>query len=93
MAWRMYAMIKGATKFDQLCHKVFSANGNGTDFRGRGTGVKCGACGHELEYYYCKSRLYLVECCHCKTRALVMAGNPEQAAYMTFGHAVYHMEG
>ena len=33
------------------------------------------------------------ECCHCKTRSLVMAGNPEQAAYMTFGHAVYHMEG
>lgn len=83
---------KGATRFDKLCHQVFAANGNGTDFRGRETGVKCGYCGHELEAYYCESRLYLVECYHCKVRALVEAGSPAKAAYKTFGHAVYPVD-
>lgn len=29
---------------------------------------------------------------HCKTKALAMAGSPQQAAYMTFGHAVYQVD-
>lgn len=84
--------IKGATKFDQMCHRVFSENGNETDYLGRGTGVKCGRCGIELDAYYCESRLYMVECHHCKTKALVMAGNPAEAAYKTLGHAVYPVD-
>ncbi len=83
---------RGATSFDKLCHKVFSANGNGTDFLSRETGVRCGNCGRELEAYYCESRLYVVECTRCKTRALVMAGSPEEAAYKTFGHGVYPID-
>lgn len=35
-------MEKGATRFDKLCHRLFSANGNGTDYLSRRTGVKCG---------------------------------------------------
>lgn len=84
--------MKGATKFDQLCHRVFAANGNGTNYRSRETGVRCGYCGHELEAYYCEERLYLVECSCCKTKALVMAGNQAEAAYKTFGHAVYSVD-
>lgn len=83
---------KGATSFDKLCHKVFSANGNGADFLSRGTGVKCGYCGRELDAYYCESRLYVVECAHCKTRALVMAGSAREAAYKTFGHEVHPID-
>lgn len=85
-------MMKGATQFDQLCHRVFAANGNGTNYLSRRTGVKCGYCAYELEAYYCEDRLYVVECHHCKTKALVMAGSPEKAAYMTFGHAVYPVD-
>lgn len=84
--------MKGATKFDQMCHKLFEANANGTDYLGRETGVSCGYCGTELEVYYCESQLYLVECHKCKTKALVMARSPKQAAYKTFGHAVYSVE-
>ena len=80
--------MKGATQFDQLCHRVFSANGNGTNYLSRRTGVKCGFCGYEIEAYYCESRLYIVECHHCKTKALVMAGNPEEAASKTIGHVM-----
>lgn len=85
-------MEKGATKFDKLCHRIFSANGNGTDYLSRRTSVKCGYCGYELEAYYCESRLFVVECHHCKTKALAMAGTPAEAAYKTFGHAVYPLE-
>lgn len=85
-------MTKGATKFDQLCHQVFAGNGNGTNYLSRRTGVRCGYCGHELEAYYCEERLYLVECSCCKTKALVMAGSPADAAYKTFGHAVYSVD-
>ena len=85
-------MPKGATKFDQLCHSVFSANGNGTNYLSRGTGVKCGYCANEIDAYYCESRLYLVECHHCKTKALVMAGSRQEAAYRTFGHAVLPLD-
>lgn len=85
-------MVKGATKFDQLCHQVFAGNGNGTNYRSRGTGVKCGRCGCELETYYCEERLYLVECHCCKTKALVMAGSPQDAAYKTFAHEVYPLD-
>ena len=85
-------MEKGATNFDKLCHKIFSAKGNGTDILSRGTGISCGYCGHELEAYYCESRLYVVECSSCKTMALTMAGSPLQAAYKTFGHAIYPLD-
>lgn len=83
---------KGATRFDKQCHSIFSSNGNGTNYLSRQTGVKCGNCGCDLEAYYCESRLYVVECHHCKIKALVMAGSPAQAAYRTFGHAVYPIE-
>lgn len=85
-------MTKGATEFDKLCHKVFAAKGNGDDFLRRDTGVSCGYCGCELSTYYCESRLYVVECSCCKTRALVMAGSPKEAAYKTFGHALYPVD-
>lgn len=71
---------------------MFSAKGNGKDFLSRETGVRCGYCGHELESYYCEDRLYMVECSRCETKALVMAGNPSEAAYKTFGHALYPIE-
>ena len=85
-------MSHGATKFDKLCHKVLGANGNGSDYLSRETGVSCGYCGHELEAYYCEDRLYMVECRRCKTKAMVMAGSPSEAAYKTFGHPVYPVE-
>lgn len=76
---------KGATDFDKLCHKVFSANGNGTDFLSRRTGQLCRWCGNDLETYYCESRLFVVECPCCKTRALIMASNAQEAAFRAFG--------
>lgn len=79
-------MEKGATKFDKLCHKVFGANGNGYDYLGRDAGVSCRRCGGKIQYYYCEERLYLVECPHCSTKALVMARSAEEAACKTFGH-------
>lgn len=79
-------------KLDYLCHNLFLANGNGVDYLLRETGVSCGACGRELEAYYCENRLYMVECHRCKTKALVMAGSPAEAAYKTFGHAVYPVD-
>lgn len=85
-------MTKGSTKLDKLCHKVFGANGNGSDYLSRETGVSCGYCGHELGAYYCEDRLYLVECHRCNTKALVMAESPADAAYKTFGHAVYPVD-
>lgn len=76
---------KGATEFDKLCHKVFSANGNGTDFLSRATGQLCRWCGNDLEAYYCENRLFVVECPYCKMRALIMASNAQEAAFRTFG--------
>lgn len=76
----------GATKFDNMCHKVFAAKDNGWDFLSRPTGVSCGHCGNELVAYYCESRLYMVQCRHCKIRAVVMAKSSKDAAYQTFGH-------
>ena len=79
--------MKGATKFDQLCHKGFSATGDGTDYLSRGTGVKCRCCGSEIYAYYCEERLYVVECHHCRIKALIKAGNPYEAAYRTLGRS------
>ena len=84
--------MKGATQFDQLCHRVFSANGNGTNYLSWRTGVKCGYCGYELEAYYCDERLYVLECHHCKIKALVMDGKQAEAAYKTLCHAVYQVD-
>lgn len=75
----------GATKFDKLCHKVFNARDNGVDFLSRETGVSCGHCGNKLVAYYCESRLYMVQCRHCKIRAVVMANSRKEAAEKTFG--------
>ena len=75
----------GATKFDNLCHKFFGARDNGVDFLSRETGVKYRHCGNELVAYYCESRLYMVQCRHCKIRALVMARSRTEAACKTFG--------
>lgn len=83
-------MEKGATMFDKLCHKMFSANGK--NYKARETGVSCGRCGTELEAYYCEERLYLVECHKCKVKALVEARNPRDAAYKTFGHKVMSVD-
>lgn len=82
----------GCSDFDKLCHSVFTANGNGEDYLEWGTGVQCGDCGRELQAYYCEERLYLVHCPRCKKLALVKAGSPTQAAYMTFGNAIYPIE-
>lgn len=84
--------MKGATEFDKLCHQVFDGKRNGMDYLSRETGVKCGYCGYELEAYYCEEGLYLVECHSCETKALVEARSPKQAAYKTFGHAVYPID-
>lgn len=73
--------------FDKLCHKVFSARDNGVDFLSRGTGVKCGRCGHELVAYYCESRLYMVQCRHCAIKSLVMAKDRKEAAEKICGCA------
>lgn len=86
------AKEKGATVFDKLCHRVFAANGNGANYRSAPTGVHCGHCGTELEFYYCEERLYVIECHRCKTRALVEAGNAAQAAYKTFGYEVHDVD-
>lgn len=40
-------MVKGATKFDQLCHAVFTGRKNGYDYLSRETGVRCSRCGHD----------------------------------------------
>lgn len=86
-------MIKGATNFDQLCHMVFARKSCSYDYLSRRTGVRCGHCGQALGAYYCEAQLYLVECIGCETKALVTARNPEEAAYKTFGHAVYGPDG
>ena len=83
---------KGATVFDRLCHALFEKRGNGKDYLGRVCGVDCGRCGHDLLTYYCEEGLFLVECDVCKTKALVKAQSPSEAAYRTFGHAVYPVE-
>lgn len=75
----------GATNFDNLCHKVFAARDNGVDFLSKETGVTCRSCGNKLVAYYCESRLYMVQCRHCKVRAIVMANSRSEAAYKTFG--------
>lgn len=82
----------GGSDFDKLCHSVFTANGNGGDYLGRESGIKCRDCGHELEICYCEDRLYLVECSCCGKKALVKAASPERAAYRTFADPVYSMD-
>lgn len=73
--------MKGATVFEQCCHKVFSGRG----YVQRRSGVACGRCGQELWTYYCEDRLYLVECPQCRVKALVEARDPKEAAYMALG--------
>ena len=73
--------MKGATVFEQCCHKVFSGRG----YVPRRSGVACGHCGRELWAYYCEERLFLVECIECSVKALVEARNPKDAAYMALG--------
>ena len=79
---------KGATALDKMCHSVFASSAIERDR----IDVACGSCGHKLYVSYCEDRLYLVECKHCKKKALVEAGNPTAAAYQTFAHAVYPVD-
>lgn len=80
-------MEHGATEFDKLCHRVFRAGRKERLLRQ--TGVRCGACGRELQSYYCEERLFVIRCDCCNTVALVKAQSPADAAYCTFGHALY----
>ena len=79
--------MKGASRFDCLCHRVFDAKGDGTDFLSRGAGIDCGSCGKPLRAYYCEERLFLIECPVCGTRALTKANNAKTAALKTLAHA------
>ncbi len=69
---------------DQICHEIFDARDGGWDYLSSRSGISCYRCGCELKVYYCESRLYLVECDCCHTKALVRAASPEDAAYSTF---------
>lgn len=75
--------MAGATNFDKLCHRIYSASGNGQDYLGRAADAICRNCQFPLHVYYCEERLYLVECKTCETKALVTAGNPREACYKT----------
>ncbi len=78
--------MKGASNFDHLCHCVFDANGDGTDFLSRDAGIACANCGKPLRAYYCEERLFLIECPVCGTRALAKANNAKTAALKTLAH-------
>lgn len=89
---RMTMKDKGATEFDKLCHRVFEAK-DGEDYLARKAGVECGNCGTELMAYYCENRLYLVKCESCGMLALITASSPSDAAFQTFGDAIYSVGG
>lgn len=80
--------MAGATRYEKMCHSVFSGNGDGGDFLLRDTNIHCGSCGRNLSVYYCEEGLFLVSCECCEKRALVKAKNPKEAAYKTFAHEV-----
>lgn len=82
----------GTTAFDKLCHRVFEAK-DGEDYLARKAGVECGKCGNELMAYYCENRLYLVKCESCGMLALITASSPSDAAFQTFGDAIYSVGG
>lgn len=69
-----------SSNFDKLCHKLFSARADGTDFLSRKCDVKCRNCGNELRTYYCEERLLLG-----KVRALTEAQSPAAAAAKVLG--------
>ena len=81
-----------ATEFDKRCHWLFESKDGGEDYLARKTGVQCGNCGHELLAYYCESRLYMIKCDYCEIKALVKAESPSEAAYRTFGIAIYPVD-
>lgn len=83
---RIGGRMKGASRFDCLCHRVFDAKGDGTDFLARDAGIACGNCGKPLRAYYCEERLYLVDRLVCGTRALTKANNAKTAALKTLAH-------
>lgn len=58
--------MSGATRYDKMCHSVFSGNGDGSDFLLRDTSIHCGSCGRNLSVYYCEEGLFLVSCECCK---------------------------
>ena len=43
--------------------------------------------------YYCENRLYLVKCESCGMLALITASSPSDAAFQTFGDAIYSVGG
>lgn len=79
---------RGATSLDKMCHAIFMASALDRDK----LNIACGSCGHNLYVTYCEDRLYLVECRHCRKKALTHASNPVSAAYQTFAHAVYPVD-
>lgn len=83
---RIGGRMKGASNFEHLCHSVFDAKGDGTDFLSRDAGIACGRCGKPLRVYYCEERLFLVDCPVCGIRALTKANNARNAAYKTLAH-------
>ena len=39
-----------------------------------------------------ESRLYMIKCDYCEIKALVKAKSPSEAAYRTFGNAIYPVD-
>lgn len=77
-------MMKGATDFDKLCHRIYDADSSGKDYLTRRTNVFCENCGHRVYAYYCEDRLFLAECECCEKKVLVKASNPNEAASKAF---------
>lgn len=78
------ADVQKMQSIDELCHRLFSADGQGKDYLSRESKVFCENCGSRVRTYYCEDRLYLVECECCEKKVLVKAGNPEEAAIKAF---------
>lgn len=81
-------MNERMTDFDELCHRIFDADGTGKNYLTRETSVFCENCGNRVSSYYCEERLYLVECECCEKKVLVEAKNREEAAIKAF-HALW----
>lgn len=77
--------MKDATEFNELCQKVSSAKGDGTDYTRIGTGIKCKRCGHLLDMCCCGEHLFMVECDFCRTKAIVEARYWQDAIFKTLG--------
>ena len=72
----MITSKKGACDIDKACHGIFDRMGQNM---GKVSNMACGKCGTPLRVYYCEERLYMVSCINCDVKALVKAGNPQEA--------------